>query len=490
MADMALARLKPSNTKRHDEISKLRDEILSYQNAHTRRLKLSQNQVDKLPVEILSEVFRFALLDDPGSLVRLLRVCSYWRNVAKSTPALWESLVLTSNAPRRKFLLWLQQSKGRIRELHIRTGVTTQHDWPYPELVNIVWNQLRVCSAVSWDLAGYVKKNQLGEHALASLQELEMIQKFNQRRTDPCLFPLLKNTRIRALTFENFEFSWREIADNVTNLTSLTVQSCGQGEEFLMRALEANPGLEIIKILVHIPIPTSPLPPLSLSNLTHVELKGYKLCNLLVALVAPNLRTLIIRASGPSDCALRSLVANNVTQLSHLVIDNCSMDPTTLSFLLQKNSSLTNLEITSCSWGANAVVESLAGPISFPPTKGSTPSPKKVVMAAGTNGTPILCPALTHLNVTGSPDVVTGPLVRLVKSRMSAAATLATYERRSCADTDSQDETSPPKCARITSLIMDNCHRIEAEWLPWFREKVQTISCVYETKQQPRGRWR
>lgn len=489
MADMALSRIKQWNTKRREEISKLKDDILRAQSAESKLHRLMRNQFEKLPVELLVEVFRYASSDDPRVLICLLRVCSYWRNVAWTTPALWDTLILTPRLPVRKLSLWLSQSKGIIRELYIRADVTTHPDWPFPELANVAWDRVRVFSAVSWDVSQYIENIKLGKNVLSRLEEFEMTEeRICRRRASPELFSLLSGARLRSILFSKSEFSWKDISDNLTSLTSLSVHSGSKNPEYLIEALEANPGLETVKILDHFYYICPDRHPLRLFNLTHLELMGSWAPSLLESLVVPNLYTLIIRASSLSlDLAFKRMIAiEGAIPLTYLIIDRCSIDSNVINRLLQRAEKLTHLQLNSLSKCANAVMDTLAGPVS--PSKDKTPPSRSVVTPAGAIGTPIICPALTHIDVSQSQDVLVGPLIRLVKSRISAAAAIAAWEESHTGNVDNQDATPPPQCARIVSLIMDQCSQIDAAWLPFLRKNIQTVSCVYETRQK--SHWR
>ncbi|KAG6868975.1 hypothetical protein C0993_006497 [Termitomyces sp. T159_Od127] len=482
MADMALSRIKQSNTKRREEISRLKDDILRAQCAEAKLQRSMRNQFEKLPVELLGEVFRYALSDDPGTLIRVLRVCSYWRNVAWTTPALWDTLILTARFPVRKLSLWLNQSKGIIRELYVRADVTNHPEWPFSELANIAWDRVRVFSAVSWDVAQYIENRKLGKDSLSCLEAFEMMEeRFCRRRASPGLFSLLRNATLRSICFAKSEFSWKEISDNLASLTSLSIHSGSKDPQYLMQALEANPGLETVKILDHFNYICPGRSPLRLSYLTHLELMGSWAPSLLESLVVPNLYTLIIRASSFTlDLAFNRMIATEGSiRLTHLIIDRCSIDSNVINQLLQRAENLTHLQLNSLSKCANSVIENLAGSV-FPKKDKTAP--------LDTIGTPIICPALTHIDVSQSQDVLTGPLIRLVKSRISAAAAITAWEESHAVNVDNEGTAPPPKCARIVSLIMDQCSQIDAAWLPWLRKNLQNVSCVYEPKQK--SHWR
>ncbi|KAG6915151.1 hypothetical protein DXG01_013046 [Tephrocybe rancida] len=490
MADAALTRIKLPNTKRRDEISKLRDEILGAQEAEVKRVRLTQNQTSKLPVELLNEVMSYVVWDDAPALIRFLRVCGFWRNVALTTPVLWDTLILTTKSPMRKLSLWIKQSKCRIRELHIREDAAAHADWPFSELADIHWDQVRVCSSVSWDLAGYIKKQKLGNAALASLKEFEMIEpKICRVRASPELFPLLQKAGVRSLSFNTSYFSWKQVSEHLTSLRLLNVVGCSTDPAYLLHALKANRRLQTIKILDRFHYNYVSKPPLSLHYLTHLELMGSHASSLVESLSTPNLNTLILKGSRESlDRAFKALHRSRCTKhLTHLVVEQSTIDPAILKRFLESAVSLARLELTALNKCANIIVEALAGPIFFPRQHKTSPS-QHVVLPAGTGDTPILCPALMYLAVSQCPDIRTGPLVRLVKSRKSTAAAVAAEAEEIEDASDVPPPPPPQKCARITTLIMDECEHIEAQWLPWFRDNVQTVSCQYQSKMK--SKWR
>lgn len=98
------------------------------------------NPASKLPVEVLGDIFTYALpriLDDDGrnELVSFSMVCSRWRAAAICTPRLWSGVrhVYTgdSNVLCEKVTVWLDRSRGVPRTLSIRldhhSGKTAPH---------------------------------------------------------------------------------------------------------------------------------------------------------------------------------------------------------------------------------------------------------------------------------------------------------------------------------------------------------------------------
>ncbi|KAF5382745.1 hypothetical protein D9615_002900 [Tricholomella constricta] len=474
MANMALDRVKPANAARRVDITNLRDDIHEAQRAEGRRKRASQNQFEKLPVELLGEVFRLVIWSDVAELIGLLRVCRHWRNVAWHTPSLWETLVLTSKSPARKLSLWIKQSKGRIRELHVKAGVASHIDWPFQELKDLPWDKLRVCNAVSWDVAGFLEKHGLVPHALSAIEALEMQEEqWSRRRASPSLFPLLQTAGVRSLSFIRSEFSWTELATHLTTLTTLHIFGCSKDPAGLVPTLMANPGLESLiiqdSILFTWPVDTAPV---LLSHLKHLELQGSWASNLLELITTSALETCKIKGSrGSLDTALTVLnVAHNLSNLTHIAVDSSPVTPAILIRLLKHTPALTRLELLFLSKGANAVIEALAGtPMPPPPSKRT---PTKTPAPASTDEERILCPALTHVNVSHSADIRTGPLVRLVRARLPPPTPAPHADTDPAAMTVDDSEREARKCARILGLTFDGCEQIDAEWLPWFRKQV------------------
>jgi hypothetical protein len=139
---------------------------------------------------------------------------------------------------------------------------------------------------------------------------------------------------------------------------------------------------------------------------------------------------------------------------------------------------LESLELLRLS-GANAVLEALATPPSPPLMQNSLADGSDASNPQATQ----ICPSLVHVNLSDCPDVRTGPLVRLVKSRLHIATAEACLGEGSGAEAP----LSQP-VAEIASLKVDGCQHIEADVLPWLRGKVKVFSCVYMTKMEAKRR--
>jgi F-box/TPR repeat protein Pof3 len=464
MANMALDRLK-EDTNRRVDLTKLKEDILEAQETTEEHNRHVQPHVEKIPVEIMGEVFSLIVAETPENLLVLAQVCQHWRNIISHTSALWGTLVLTYRNPGRKASQWVSRSKGHVRELRVRGMSLGHRDWPPESLRDIAWEGLRVCHVETWDIAKYLKGISMG-HILGNLTTLEVDDCMMYPRTiRDSLF--LDNSRIQSLTMVNSSFSWNSIASCLDKLSFLSVRDCDVSGK-LLPALAANPDLETL--LIDIKSFTTPTPqilaqPLSLPKLTRLEFGGAWLPKVLEQLSLPKLRSLNIRqGAGTIDRAIRNITDSKPAELTELYIIQSTIAPSVLIDLLLQTPKLRSLEMSHLTNTANKVVDALATPL--------TPS-QPVSNADGTQPVVhvnLMCPSLTHLNVCNSPDVRTGPLVRLIRSRLPQP------------DRDNANIILPPLCSKMLSLRADGCDLVDSNWIPWFRSNLESSSCVYMTK--------
>lgn len=473
MVDMSLARIKPQNMKRRVEIEKLRGDVVEAKRAAGVQARLMQNHLGMLPVELLAEIFRLTVADDSAALVRTLQVCSHWRGVVLHTPSLWETLVLTHRAPVRKVRLWTKHSKGRIRDLQIKTGAVQHLDWPFRELEDVPWDKLRSCTVETWDIGKYLERLVTSvPNALTALEELTIEDTGHGTPAGPSLFSVLGASSIHSLTLVRANFSWQTASLHLRNLTFLKVIGCGSDPGTLLAVLEASPLLETFimhaSFVFKWPTPTSPL---LFSKLMHVELEGSWASSLLENIAMPALQVLHVRGAGVDNVLLHP--AHRSTNLKQLIVNNCSVTSFALVSFIQQMPSLETLELQSLPGVANHVVEALATIFSTARTSPLSQS------STSEGGGGIRCPMLTHLNVSHSPDVRTGSLVRLVKSRLPPPTSVEGDK-----PSDEIGSELPLRCSKLISLIIDDCDQVEVEWVPWLRKNVQNVSCIYHTKRK------
>jgi len=304
---------------------------------------------------------------------------------------------------------------------------------------------------------------------------------------------LLQTAGVRSLSFSKSRFSWTQLSAHLTTLTTLRIVHSGYDQVDLLHALEANAGLETL-IIQDTMFYTRPadVTPVCLPHLKHLEFWGSWASRLLEVITAPALEVLNIKGSQDAlDTALSTLTgAHNFMKLKHLAINSSPVAPVVIIRLLKHAFALTHLELIYLSKGPNAIIEALAGTTPMPPSPGKRHLPRTAVSArAGDEH--VLCPALTHLNLSASPDLRTGPLVRLVRGRLPPAPIFTADDAPpNAVDPDAsaiivdEPQSGPIRCARILGLTLDGCERIEADWLPWFRKHVPVVSCLFNSKKK------
>ncbi|TFK55738.1 hypothetical protein OE88DRAFT_654163 [Heliocybe sulcata] len=473
MADMALERLKNGDARRAEGIVAIK------RKAETAHAALAQREqarraatfyhFGKLPVEIITSIFLLHADAHPSGSIMLSHVCQHWRGIALNTPALWSTLIL-SRHPRKKALLWHSRTGGMIRELIVRHGVSGTGMPPF--------KCLRVFKTSSSEMTVEHLLEPLDVHEqeqlIIGLEEV-MLQDCPTRALVSQTMPALRHLEIRSVT----TFDWNAAATHITSLRTLIVHESNYPLGGVLTLLRANSMLEVVSFMAEpgkahlfasgadVDLTGFPLP-----CLRSLEIGNFDVWSDLffVVISAPSLESLKLTAlRSRQDAVLHKLKMDGIPHLRELRIQKCSVSPTTILRTLQHADALETLELShmgDVSVGArmggdiNVIIEALAdGP------QGGDAS--------------LLCPSLQHLNVSNSPDVKTGPLIRLVKAHLAG-------DNKSAESQAPQSQTSgedgKPKIKPLQSLIMDGCPLIDSETLPWFRSKVPLLSCAYMSK--------
>ncbi|KAL0069826.1 hypothetical protein AAF712_003096 [Marasmius tenuissimus] len=434
MADAALRRVPPDDQKNRTSLLSLVSEIKD-----TRRRTTCH--INTLPYELLSEIFQYLVNLDHTNTLLVSRTSKHFRDIALHSPALWGTLVLSNKSPVRKTSWWIEKSKGRIKELHIRRGVLDDSKWALDLLEGIQWRNLRVLRLEDIDLTDYLTKHKDVDGFLPSLEEIDIRDKLLDTSRDPFVSQIA--SQARRLTLEGSYVKLDRLTS--TSLTHLTLRrTTGCHSRDLPALLAANPDLQ--ELCVDVILAETRAPPSS--RIALPNLKTLEACSptqIFQCLSAPALTVVRVRQSMNIDPFLTNLIQNNTTLLTELSIMSCGAATPIVLELLRMNPSLNTLVLNLAS--ANPVVEALAS---------ST-----------------LCPALTHIDVSHCPDIQTGPLHRLVKSRLAVEVD---------SETLSGEGTSSQRPAPIDTIRVDGCPRIESDFIPWFRQRVPTFSCVYMTK--------
>ncbi|KAJ7784475.1 hypothetical protein B0H16DRAFT_1402397 [Mycena metata] len=431
MADMALARLEPTDSVRRQKLSELKDEV-----AQSRRRQIYH--FGKLPVEIITAIFEMVAAPNWSRVFTLWAVSKHWHNIALNTPNLWSTLVLTNRHPLRHAQKWIERSKGRIRELYLRSSLSSMS----LDLHGMQWSHLRICKVDNHDITHYVG----GKSKLRRLSNLEEFQAKNAPNCD--IFLSVPDPKLRRLALDGVRFTWQALSDYRT-LTSLEVRhAASPAFPQLISVLESNPMLE--QLILDCDEATASRPPSDPPTLTLPNLHTLLLATTLFTypffelITMPRLETL--RLSQIRMVDLRPLLEKRLP-LTLLALNGCIFPNADLLQLLGLTPTLQALEVTRVDGVANAVVEALVGA-----------------------STPTLCPALRHLDISHCPDVKSGVIVTLLNQRNPLAELPVEVPQQ-------------PAPARIKSIKADGCPGIQLNAVPWIRTRVEAFSCIYATKQ-------
>ena len=455
----------------------------------------TKSTIAVLPVELLLMVFD--LVCRP---IALSLVCRGWREIAHSYPALWHSLVL-AEPPKKalhKVQEWCKRSCGRVTELTIRKSlgrVLFKPLGPYQrlhqnechgvliELRCLDLRHIKTCHLEDVDVSMIFRLLwlEIRPPVMLGLETFSVSQSV-PRRGSPLgkgEFYIRSWANIRALRINNMTCDWEAFTIFVPGLTSFEYKIAGTPIDFepIRYVLQANPTLErlIIKTNASSPAHAIDIPePLIMVHLHHVELSGVTLSPLSTRnLSLPSLQVLRLSQLPGPTMILENLIDDPGTSLAGLVeltMKNCVFQRLPLLLALFCSPKLEVLRLRG-DFDANAIAESLS---SLRPTV----TPVSVLESRGLIPTevPILCPSLTALDLSGSPSLRTGPVMRLVKERLGLAASEDGGRYRL------PGQGSDQRVSCIRSLNIDECPHIEAEMLPWFQKNVPQFSCRYATE--------
>jgi F-box/TPR repeat protein Pof3 len=447
MLDFALERIGNEDMHKLRNIDSLRTRVLREKEMDSlnrrRNLRGLVCHFGTLPVELVVQIFEEILSSEPLRAVTLSHVCRRWRTIALSTPALWRMLVISSKSPVTKVKTWNERSRGDIWTLHARYTARDKVIDACRHLRPRTFSNLRVL--VLEGSEDFLKH--FGTHFL-KLQELRIAHDTSNFRA----VSQLKHVPLRTLGLRNTCVSWALIAQTFTTLTCLDVRECNNMDSScLLRTMEANPLLEtVISDRVSTRFVTESATTVSsfefLSSFA-IDLRSVRIGSL-QEISFPSLQSLSLSYGSNIDTLIEAL-RNRGINLTEFRISRCPVSPSALINFLRNMPLLRTIEISSVTNTANMVVEALASSVAS--------SSEDADIRSQT----FICPALTHLDFSYCDDVMTGPLIRLVKSRLFTLTT-----------------THAP----ITSLIVDGCTHIDVDALPWFRSKVASFSCIYGSK--------
>jgi len=458
MVSMAMGKLRAEDTQRRTSLLSLEADVRKAQDDQEMHRRRFTDHMGKLPIELFGEIARLLVEKDHTISIPLSQVSKHWRTVVHNIPYLWNVLVLTKQKPKRKAKLWIERSIGRIHELSIRsTAVDTPH-WPVESLRNLQWEYLRVLKVENWNPVPFLRS--IGKfRVLANLERVVFHNVPGHLEPEARIYNLCKQECLRHLTMSSMIADLDDLVSRTGNLTSITLQGVGVLKGKLFDLFEANPTLESLTIETSVDLGTSRTD-LAFTVLTRLQIKDC-LPDAIVSASLPALRILRLDSIiHPIHTFLPNLVTSGSHYLNELILRSCRFRTGSLIDLLRHSPELQILEVSNIAGQCTAVIEALAA--SYSPSCSTGSSRDQTV------DIPILCPNLTQVNFSKCTDIQTGPLVRMVRSRLPLP------------DRSSNLET--PHVKRIHSLVIDGCPNVDSTWIAWFRENVRSVSCVYMTR--------
>ncbi|KAJ3769968.1 hypothetical protein FB446DRAFT_187824 [Lentinula raphanica] len=438
MVELALQRVNRSNDKHLATLVDLQSRVLESR----KRLNC---HVGMLPNELLSAIFHYMVEEDAVLNIKVSQVCRHWRRVALEDPTLWSTLVLSNKRPNRKSTLWIQRSKGRIRELCLRRTLSDQVDWSLEKLEGVQWSCLRACELEDIDILDQLEKRG-ALHIIPQLETLVIRDKLLDSRE---AFVSQLGDNLRNLIIDG---AVHVFLDQLQVHSLVTLEVLRFGERWvsdLFRLLAQNLSLRSLVVIS----PFSPVrdlsgPPLTFSHLTYLDY-CYGTTQLFKHIRLPSLEVISVRSCLQSKFAVECLLESNTSQLRTITFDACAHLPVPeVLQVLTSNPSVSSLTLKHLSGSiVTPILEALASPDQ-------------------------LCPALTHMDLSFSSQIDPSVLTRIVSTRITSATQGLKQ---------TEENISEPKrqhMEKILSLTVDGCTGITTDSLPWFREKIPYFSYV------------
>ena len=467
MISMALDKLGDENKERRQTLLSLQADI---RNAQKRTEFHRSDQFRKIPVEIFGLIAGMVIQRDPNLLLPLSHVSKQWRYVVRNNSALWSVLVLSRRRPKEKATLWVERSKGAIKELRVHQSALDTHGWSGDGLQRLKWENLRICKIEKWDIMAYLRSISK-PRALSNLEQLEV----DDIELKHCLIResiFSQDLKLQRLSMSYTKVNLEKLTKYVTNLTCLTLRYTSSIGE-LIGLLAANVLLESLALHYIGEDTVTTTQQFAMPRLSSLEVRGIAPRPIFDCYM-PALRILRLDSLAlPLDRFLNKMVNESDIHLEELLLRSCRfVHSQSVIVLLQNSPDLRFLEVSNIAYQATPIIEALAA--SFPTLN---PSPILRDPADPSVGTPVLCPYLTNVNFSCCPDIRTGSLLRLVKSRLPLDELPSSYHQE-------LEARQPPDTKRIVSLAMDCCPLVEVKFLPWFRQTIANVTCAYVKKRQ------
>lgn len=201
--------------------------------------------LENIPVEILTTIFKFALIHNHAFVVILAQISQRLRRIVVSEPLLWSSLSLsTGRNPQAKVKLWLSRNNGLLRGLYLR-----DYDEEVQEAVealhSVTLDGLRVLSVKNYERRRLqIDLPLLTPRAIANLHSLTL---------DGCGCDWQDGTsdlKLRLLSIRNTNNDWARLANHSTHLRYLRYEGSLTSDvaPAILSLLRRNPHLISIKL--------------------------------------------------------------------------------------------------------------------------------------------------------------------------------------------------------------------------------------------------
>jgi hypothetical protein len=438
LAQKALDRVKPDNTKALATMQNLLDAALLAQHKHEQALKEKQCNVTKLPFELLAIIFEELVHTYWISPTKICLVCRQWRSIILGMSGLWNTLRLDGKKAEWRTNFWMKHSQGRIQNLIVSTSKNLEAC-----LQKMGPNTISQLETVSLDFR-YIGEN-LPNYFRFDADPIVFIwtnkRLFNEGTRRLPFLPREEPFRIQELILVGIDLYWNIEVQQVQNLRIVDIQETNVPLPELLILLERSPGIESLEVQV---MPPSPMPSreqrLALSKLTNLKL--------------------IIDASLIQFIEVPSLAKFNATTIDL---------GKTLPMFSPAAPPLTMWRFQDCTKLQEALLP-LPDTLTSLIVRTSSLDPDKLVdrLVAGE------CPNLTEFDISSS-RVTTSPIIRLVRSRNSP-------------DANNNESQSQRPGTQIQELVMDGCSEIDSGYIGWFEKRVPKMSCIYEKKISKRRR--
>jgi F-box/TPR repeat protein Pof3 len=489
MCAMALGNLgsDPEDDSRRRELTELRQRLETVPTPPPPPCLISS-----LPVELLVTIF--TLSNNPAVIAH---VCHEWRAFAHSQPALWRNLVLTAACSGgahvlRKIDEWHRWSSGWIAELHIHkslgkalfpsgVGRAPDHSGLYNDVVaalrRLDLTKLKECHTQDMDPGLFLPA--LGGHddGLHNLECLSSLSKCSRFMDYPFGCSTLSWQSMRSLNLAGVRCEWAELSMSMHCLTSFEYKIHRDHGCFtnFHQFLHANANtLEKLVVIADVPVSgtsclsDTPPKPLTLAHLRHLELNSVLPFHISHGnFTLPSIRILRIPWLKEVALLLSILLDDGGTSFVELIeftTPGGFVGPQILSAALVRAPKLKILRLSG--FDCVAVAESLSKPLCTALLR--DPSTQIVVPVQ----LPVLCPALSVLDLTWSSQLKAEQVVRIIKERIALAAS-EEAGRYQLPGLDGDDQ----RVSCIQTLTVDGCFQNEEDKFPWFQENVPEFSC-------------